>query len=291
MTTVLQFTLRGLAGFVLAGVILLGAARLTVPRAARQDESPSFVGEWQHKEGAIDRGAFGEDGTFYLLPRGGGRAFEGTYTLVDPVTARLVSDSPWTHVALVGDPQYLSSYELHFTNEEGASAQLRWFRKKAPDPHGTGGLGGLLALLAAPVIGAAVAGALLSPSVERATRAALGFGGAAVPATFIVLFTFISLQGGGTPEYAWGATGCGIAFAILGGVGGLCLRPKLAVPGALILGLAGALWGWTVFRMAGPAASDAGSQTPAHTAALLLLPLALGGALFGAVVGAFGVEE
>ena len=128
---------------------------------------------------------------------------------------------------------------------------------------------------------------ILTWGPEPSFGGAAGFGCGFVITSFAVFFTMISLQASAGPEYAWGATGCGIGFAVGGGLGGLCIGPRFAIPGALSFGASGAVWGLMMFWFSGQKGE---MQLPSIAASLvgilaIAFPFLVGGALFGAVVG------
>jgi len=133
---------------------------------------------------------------------------------------------------------------------------------------------------------------VLTWGVEPVFPGAAGFGCGFIITSFLVFFTMVSLQGGGTPEYGWGATGCGIGFALGGGLGGLSIRRELAIAGALAFGIAGALWGFVVFWLEGQGNEELLSPMLKYFGIFVfILPYLLGGALFGAVFGYMLTEE
>ncbi len=134
---------------------------------------------------------------------------------------------------------------------------------------------------------------ILTWGPEPSFGGAAGFGCGFVIAAFAVFFTMLSLQASAGPDYAWGAAGCGIGFAVGGGLGGLCIAPRLAIPGALSFGVSGALWGLMMFWAIG---TKGGAELPSAVAGLvgilaIALPFMIGGALFGAAVGLMAMED
>jgi hypothetical protein len=100
------------------------------------------------------------------------------------------------------------------------------------------------------------------------------------------------LQGGGKPDYSWGATGFGIGFALGGGLGGLSIRRELSVIGGLAFGITGALWGLIVFWLEGQTIGRPLSSILAYFGIVMFIfPYLLGGALFGAAVGYMVTED
>lgn len=133
---------------------------------------------------------------------------------------------------------------------------------------------------------------VLTWGIEPAFPGAAGFGCGFIITSFLVFFTMISLQGGGRPEYAWGATGCGIGFALGGGLGGLSIRRELAIAGGLAFGIAGALWGFIVFWLEGQGNEELLSPILEYFGIVVfILPYLLGGALFGAAFGYMVTED
>jgi hypothetical protein len=128
--------------------------------------------------------------------------------------------------------------------------------------------------------------------IEGAYRAAIGFGFGFVISSFLIMFTMLSLQGSANPEYAWGATGCGIGFALAGGLGGMLLGGRFALAGAFSFGVAGAAWGLLLFfhfwQRKGAVLL---SLTDYIGILVILFPYVIGGALFGAFMGYTMVES
>ena len=138
----------------------------------------------------------------------------------------------------------------------------------------------------------AIGAIVLTWGLEPVFRGAVGFGCGFVIAEFFVFFTMISLQGGGRPEYGWGATGCGIGFALAGGLGGLSIRRELSIVGGLAFGISGALWGLTVFWLEGQTKGPPLSPILGYLGILVsVLPYLAGGALFGAALGYMVTED
>jgi hypothetical protein len=127
------------------------------------------------------------------------------------------------------------------------------------------------------------------PSFGRAA----GFGCGFVITACMVFFTMLSLQASAGPEYAWGAAGCGIGFAVGGGLGGLCIGPRFAIPAALSFGVSGALWGLMIFWAVGERGEAPLPSAAAGLVSILAiaLPFLIGGALFGAVAGFMSKED
>ena len=133
---------------------------------------------------------------------------------------------------------------------------------------------------------------VLTWGLEPVLRGAAGFGCGFVITQFFVFFTMVSLQGGGSPEYGWGATGCGIGFALGGGLGGLSIRRELSIAGGLAFGIAGALWGPIVFWLEGQTGGQLLSQALGYFGILVaIFPYLVGGALFGAALGYMVTED
>jgi len=138
----------------------------------------------------------------------------------------------------------------------------------------------------------AIGAIVLTWGLEPMYRGAAGFGCGFVITSFIVFFTMISLQGGGRPEYGWGATGCGIGFALGGGLGGLSIRRELSIAGGLAFGVAGAAWGLIVFWLAGQRKGALLLSILDYFGIVVaIFPYLLGGALFGAALGYMVTED
>jgi len=277
MMAVVVPALRGALGFGLGGLILFMALGLCVPRATMPKETPSFVGRWWGAKSpdpaAVGSAEFKEDGTVLIQIAGGSQPERGTYTLTDANNARLNATSFWTH-ATVNERQ-----ELHLRNDAGTRAQR--LGPVSPASQWLARL--LLPLLAA--ISAVVGATILFRGTRKAVRASIGFAVGAWPGALLVLFTLISLQGGGQTSSSWGAVGCGLGFGLAGAIGALAVRPGLLLPGGLAFGAAGAVGGHVLFLMVG-------RQVAVPMAMLtLLLPFVLGGGLFGAATGLLGVED
>lgn len=154
------------------------------------------------------------------------------------------------------------------------------------NPAGEGSLcGSLLAIFASGAVGGAVlAWGTDEPVVTL--RIAAGFGAGAVVTMFMLMFVFLSLQGGGRPDITWGAVGSGIAFAAGGGVGGFLVGPRYALWGALAFGVPGAMMGGSIFFLQGVTTST-WLINCIGISSVVGLPT-IGGAVFGAIVGAYG---
>jgi hypothetical protein len=133
---------------------------------------------------------------------------------------------------------------------------------------------------------------VLTWGLEPVFRGAAGFGCGFIIAAIFVFFTMISLQAGGKPEYGWGAAGCGIGFALGGGLGGLSIRRELSIVGGLAFGVAGAAWGLVVFWLAGQRKGALlVSILDYFGIVVFIFPYLLGGALFGAALGYMVTED
>ncbi len=115
------------------------------------------------------------------------------------------------------------------------------------DASAGGRVSGMIFFVLGPFACGVIGGALLAAGSDT-PRTAAGFGCGFVPLWFVIVVVLTSLQGGGAPEYGYGAIGHGIAFAIAGGLGGLATRRGLGLSGALVFGLAGALGGYLSFK-------------------------------------------
>jgi len=270
--------LRGSVGFAIASMIAAGGFfvisaepdNLSYHHSAAGEAA--VVGEWRASRSRVRYARFEPDGTFAIAPSGREKWITGTYEMAGPHSARLDPDEPWAtaQVELRDRPE---SPELVLTGPGGETTRLRWFRRSPPPARLSGGRDMMLLLLL-PFLAGALGATILLLGREDCLRGALAFGVAAIPAALAILFTLISLQGGGQPDYGWLATGCGFGFALFGLIGGASLSARLALAGALSFGLAGAA--------CCPAAVAAGG-TPL-SAAMPLMPFALGGAAFGAAV-------
>jgi hypothetical protein len=291
MWNALQYALRGAFGFGLGAVILFGVVYLAAQPPDRTNEEISIVGEWQGSYTPVHSARFDENGSFRFLTLKGKRT-AGTYQVIDATNARLVSEGAWKRATLVPNPDYpgMSSTKLILIDEKGDTIELRWFRKSPPDPREGRGQSWSAALVV-PFIAGAVGAIVLTLGSDKVVRGAAGFGCASIPAAFIILFTMLSLQGGGKPDYVWGAIGCGVGFGLVGAIGGLAIKPVLFLPGALSFGLAGAIWGGLGFWMeyGGPIAE--GTLGKLLSLLVLVAPFMLGGGLFGAAVGVLGLED
>jgi len=299
MRGLLKFALRGAVGFGLGGLIMMlgmAAQVKSVPDnlsyMPREKDESALVGQWTGRAVSIDSATFREDGTFTLRPADGRHVIEGTYAMTDKWVARLDNAAPWTRAYVTADPEYPNNPYLHLTHDDGTVIQLEWFRKSAPVRYRPSPFSVYGSILVLPFLCGAVGAIVLTLGTGSCTRGTLGFGCASIPAMLIVLFTHISLQGGGTPEYMWGAVGSGFGFALAGAIGGLAIRPGLLLPGAISFGLAGAVWGPISFW------SVVSTYTTGSTAVdrilgvlITLFPFVVGGGLFGAAVGLVGVEE
>jgi hypothetical protein len=142
--------------------------------------------------------------------------------------------------------------------------------------------------------GALGAAALTWKAADAATmiRGAIGFAGGFLVMSFGQMFTLISIQGGGRPEYGWGAIGFGVSFAIGAGIGTLFLRPSLAPVGALAFGIPGAASGALLFKGLGVLLvyNPDGAKAIAAIVTVVgfLLPYVVGGAVLGAALGFAG---
>jgi hypothetical protein len=291
MTAALLFAFRGALGFGLGGGLLLGVVSLSSRSTA---EEISFLGEWQARRSLstspIRSAEFGEDGTLHLLTPGGEYS-AARYRVLDATNAVITGDVPWTRARLILNPDYptMAATDLELSDKAGAIVEMRWFRRKGPGAGGSTGtsLGGIVALV---FLSGAIAAVVLTVGTGKTVAAAIGFGCGAVPASFVVLFVMISLQGGGQPDYVWGALGCGFGFAVMGAVGGFAIRPVLFLAGAVSFGIAGAVWGGVVFWMTAHEGSGVSSLGTLAGVAGFVVPVILGGGVFGLVLGLFGTN-
>jgi len=81
----------------------------------------------------------------------------------------------------------------------------------------------MLVFLAGQFACGTLAGAVLAWRTAAAVRSAVGFGIGFCIAWFVSMFVSISLQGGGAPEYLYGAVGFAVAYGLGGGLGSLVL--------------------------------------------------------------------
>jgi len=126
----------------------------------------------------------------------------------------------------------------------------------------------------------AVGTGVLTHDLEPSSRGATGFGCAFVILSFIFFLMELGHEHG--PNFKAAPVEYGIAFAIGGGIGGASLRLKLLPVAAISFGIAGAVWGplWLLYGGGTPT-----SLTDFEEVALMVMPFALGGALFGAAIG------
>jgi len=112
------------------------------------------------------------------------------------------------------------------------------------------------------------------------TRSATAFGCGFVFTVVMVLFSLISIQGGGRPDFAWGAIAGAIGLGVAGAMGGASIRFAFLIPGAIAFGIGGAIGGFLSFK-----AIDLNYGLESLVAAWGLAGTIAGG-LFGAVVAA-----
>ncbi len=99
------------------------------------------------------------------------------------------------------------------------------------------------------LLGASAAiGFSFGAGTESETRSATAFGVGFVFAVTMILFSLISIQGGGRPDFAWGAIAGGIGLGVAGAMGGASIRFALLVPGAIAFGVGGAIGGYLSFK-------------------------------------------
>ena len=147
-------------------------------------------------------------------------------------------------------------------------------------------------ILVAYFLSGAIGAMVLTWGLEPVFRGAAGFGFGFVVAAVFVFFTMISLQGGGKPDYGWGAAGCGIGFALGGGIGGFSIRRELSIVGGLAFGVAGAMWGLMVFWLEGQEVGTLLSLLLKYLGIVVFIfPYLSGGALFGAALGYMVIED
>jgi hypothetical protein len=135
--------------------------------------------------------------------------------------------------------------------------------------------------IAAPLGTTLLAGAggafVLTFGIAHWKRATLGFALSCIPTVVISFYTtgVIAYASLGSIRFGCAALGWGVGFALLGGIGGFCLRRDLAWPGAVAFGMPGAFFGLL------------GMLVPDPVMALLLIaaPLAMGGGIFGIALG------
>jgi hypothetical protein len=94
----------------------------------------------------------------------------------------------------------------------------------------------------------ALAGTGISYGSGAETRSAPAFGCGFVFTTAMVLFSLISIQGGGRVDFAWGAIAGGIGLGVAGAMGGASIRFAFLIPGAIAFGVGGAIGGYLSFR-------------------------------------------
>lgn len=107
----------------------------------------------------------------------------------------------------------------------------------------TANFGGAFLLGASAAIGFS-----FGSGTESETRSAAVFGFGFVFAVAMILFSLISIQGGGRPDFAWGAIAGGIGLGGAGAMGGASIRFTLLIPGAIVFGLGGAIGGYLSFK-------------------------------------------
>lgn len=93
-----------------------------------------------------------------------------------------------------------------------------------------------------------VAGMLFLFGGDMETRTPLAFGCGFAIAYAIASFSLVSIQGGGQPEFWWGAIAGAMGWAFAGAIGGGSMRLGLLLPGAITFGLCGALAGYLTFK-------------------------------------------
>ena len=264
---IIKYALRGCLGFGLGGLVLILGLHISPPRP---EESRGFTGKWYGKKSpskyAVKTAQFKNDGTFSFQMQDGKRV-SGSYTETDE-----------TNITFEGSPYYTNALvsrgsQLHLGNDTGTHAQVLTSR-----PSSSPG-GGLLRMIALPVICAIIGAAVLTAGTEHTIGAIIGFCIGSALATFMALFTMVSLQGGGKPDYAWGAIGMGISAALTGFAGGFGIRPAMAIPGAIAFAIGGTIGGIVTFWLA------SGPQISVPAGALLLPSFMISGLLFGAVFG------
>ncbi len=135
-------------------------------------------------------------------------------------------------------------------------------------------------------LGAAAAiGISFGAGPEVQTRSVMAFGSGFIFATAMMLFSLVSIQGGGRPDFAWGAIAGGIGFGAAGAIGGASIRFYLVIPGAIAFGVAGAIGGFLSFK-----AIDLNYGIASLCAAWGLIG-AMAGGVFGAAVAASSRER
>lgn len=277
--------IRGATGFGLAGLILVSplffnpfgmgdnASRSLVPT----EDSPAISGNWRGREGAVYSATFFPDGRFVLYPKRGRRTSEGTYRELDDATYELSSSAGWVE-GVLGD------FDLTLTREDESRQVFNRARDAGPKPLLPPIFSGAVWLLA-PLFAGAVGAFVLTVGTSRAVAAMAGFGFGFIPAAFGMMFTFISIQGGGEPSYVWGATGCGISLGLAGAIGGRSTGRGLLLPGMIAFGIGGAVWGYWAFWYTGHEGPIA-VRLVAH-----FLPFVGAGAFFGGFAGARGLDD
>jgi len=94
----------------------------------------------------------------------------------------------------------------------------------------------------------ALAGIGISYGSGSEARSATAFGCGFVIAIAMVMFSLISIQGGGRPDFTWGAIAGGIGLGIAGAMGGASIRLVFLIPGAIAFGVGGAIGGFLSFK-------------------------------------------
>jgi hypothetical protein len=139
-------------------------------------------------------------------------------------------------------------------------------------------------MLGAP-FGAGALGAAILGGGPSGGKASGAFGCGFFVMWFIVSFSLISLQGGGQPDYGWGALAGGVAFALVGAAGSAAIDRRLIVPAALFFGIAGALGGAGAFYLSATVSMIWGVLIAWTTAGVAA------GALLGAYMGFAELDE
>jgi hypothetical protein len=119
--------------------------------------------------------------------------------------------------------------------------------------------------------------AILSFGTIHWKRAVVGFGLISIPAVFLVIAVAVPECSSSINvcfQFCTLVLGWSLGFALFGGIGGLCLRRSLALPGVVYFGLPGACFSILAWKSSDMAALF-----------LITAPLAIGGAFLGSALG------
>lgn len=204
-----------------------GPSQLTLAR--------TWHGQASEYEWAVKRATLEGDGAIRLETNRG--VITGRYAKEDADNARLELESaaPWTKITLLNRDTLVIANDDDSRAQRLVSERRKW-RQTAE---------ALFYVL--PFVGAVAGILLLAGGSGAVPRMIAGSCAATIPGGFLIILTFISIQGGGEPDYVWGAIGCGTGWAVIGGVGLGMAGCGSALAGALLFGVAGAVWGYAGF--------------------------------------------